>query len=474
MKGIAFAAALMLLGSAMVFGEPTELSLEAIILRVQDHERVMQAQITLEQRRATLAAESSWKGAQLTIAPDIGYNDASGEIQLAETALGLDVLFPLGLSQMDQERQVQARELAAIAALELEDARGKAYAELFGLYATSYAAQEYRVVVDKEAELARLRLESIRQKTARGLASLSEQADAEAEYQAASETVIQARLDARLAWFALASAAGLETNRPGSGTPAVDHPAGVEAVIFDLPRFKTPELDSVLKTAPQPGVLMAIAKEQSPDFKSQEQKLAAARRSLESHSSIDLNFSPKLAYATPSTSASLGYGTASGALAVGAGWSPYTSPDTVSAKTIPDNSFTLSIGISGNIDPGGAAQKKALLETVHLEERRLVALDQGIELASRSNYAAYLKAKDSLASAERARRQAEEISAVTQARRTLGQLSPEDEAADEVLLSRAAFSLGKAKIALGQAYLGMISAANAFEFVGLSINGVKP
>lgn len=474
MKRIALTAALMLLGSAMVFGEPAELSLEAILLRVQNHERVIQAQITLELRTATLAAESGWKGAQLAFVPGISYDDATGDIQLADTALGLDVLFPLGLSKAEQERRLLARELAGIAALELEAAQGKAYTELFGLYAASYAAQEYRALVDKEAELARLRLETINQKMVRGLASLSEQADAEAEYQAASEMVIQARLDARLAWFALASAAGLETNRPGSGTPTADHPAGMEAVIFDLPLFKAPELDSILKTAPQPGVLMAIAKEQSPDFKSQEQKLAAAHRALDTYSSIDLNFSPKLAYAMPSASASLGYGTANGALTVGADWSPYTSPDTVSAKAIPDNSFTLSIGISGSIDPSGADQKKSLLATVRLEERRLIAVGQGIELASRSNYAAYLKARDSLASAERASRQAVEVSAVTQARRNLGQLSPEDEAADRVLLSRAAFSLEKARIALGQAYLGMLAAANAFELAGLPINGVKP
>jgi len=475
MNRIAYTAVLMLLGSAMVFGEPANLSLEAILQRVQNHERVRQAQITLELRTAALAAESGWKGAQLALAPGISYDDATGEIQLAETALGLDVLFPLGLSKLEQERKIQARELAGIAILELKEAQGKAYTELFNLYAASYAAQEYRAVVDKEAELALLRLESIGQRAARGLASLSEQADAEAEYQAASETVIQAQLDARLAWFALASAASLETDRPGSGTPAAAHPAGMETVIFELPRFTAPGLDFLQKAAPQPGVLMAIAKEQSPAAKYQEQKLAVARRALDSHSSLDLNFLPRLLYTTPSASASLGYSTASAALTAGADWNPYTNPDSVSTKTTPpDNAFTLSIGVSGSMDPTGAAQKKALLASVQLEERRFVALEQGIELASRSSYAAYLKAKDSLSSAERASRLAAEISTATQARRTLGQLSPEDEAADKVLLIRASFSLEKARIALGQAYLGMIAAANAFELAGLSLNGVKP
>jgi len=475
MKRSAALAALVCIASWPASGEPLVISQNDILAHISNHDLVRQAQLALELRTSTLSAESGWQGASMALLPTMRYDDTTGEILLAETAVGVDFSFPLGTSTAEREKRLQTSELVLIARADLEDSLGKAYADLFSLYAASYSAQETMSVMEKEVTLARLRLDAVNQKSLRGLASVSDQADAEAEYQAAEESTIQARLDSRLSWFKLASAAGLETVRPGLGTPNAEHGTPTEGMVFDLPVFVRPDLDAIIKTAPQPGLLMSAAKDRNPAVLAQRQKLAAATRNLESYSSLNLNITPRLLYAMPSASASLGYGTASGVITLGTDWSPYINSASITTKTqTPDNSFSVSIGVSGSINPNAAAEKTTLQAGVRLEELKLLALEQGIELSIRSKYAAYLEAKDSFAEAERAERLSRENSAANQARRALGQLSPEDEAAEAVLLGRSSFNVEKARSLLGQAYLGMISASNAWDLAGLSINGAKP
>lgn len=475
MKRFAVIAALVLLASGSAFGEPAVISQSDMLARIGSHELVRQAQIALELKTGTLTAESGWQGTSMSLLPTLRYDDATGALLLSETGLGVDFSFPLGTSTTEREKRLQASEMVLIARADLDDSLGKAFTDLFSVYAAGYSAQENVSVMEKEAALARLRLDAVNQKGLRGLASVSDQADAEAEYQAAAEKIIQARLDSRLAWFNLASTAGLGFVRPGSGTPGADHGTPTEGVVFDIPVFSRPDLAAIIKIAPQPGILMTAAKDRNPAVLAQRQKLAAANRNLENYSSLDLNITPRLLYAMPTASASLGYGTASGVITLGTDWSPYVNTAGSTAKTqTPDNSFSVSVGISGSINPNAAAEKATLQSAVRLEELKLLTLEQGIELSVRSKYAAYLKAKDSLAEAERAGRLAREISAANQARRTLGQMSPEDEAAEAVLLGRSSFNVEKARILLGQAYLGIISASNAWDLAGLSINGVKP
>lgn len=475
MKRFAAIAALVLLSAGSAFSEPAVISQSDILTRAGDHELVRQAQVALELKTGTLSAESGWQGVSLALLPNLRYDDATGAILLAETAVGVDVNVPLGTSVAERGRRLQAGELASIARAELDDSLGKAYTDLFGLYSAGYTAQETMAVMEQEAALARLRLDAVNQKSLRGLSSVSDQADAEAEYQAAAEKIIQARLDSRLAWFNLASTAGLDVVRPGFGTPSEEHEAPMEGMVFDIPVFARPDLDAIIKSAPQPGVLMATAKDRNPAVLAQRQKLDAANRTLESYSSLNLNITPKLLYALPTASASIGYGTASGVITLGTDWSPYVNADSSTTKTQPpDNSFSVSIGISGSINPNAAVEKATLQAAVKLEELKLLALEQGLELSVRSKYAAYLKAKDSLSEAERTERLANEISSANQTRRALGQLSQEDEAAEAVLLGRSSLNVEKARISLGQAYLGMIAASNAWDLAGLTINGVKP
>lgn len=457
-----------LYGMVPLVAEPVVLSQDDILARVEAHELVLQSGIMLEMRSADLAAVSGWNGAQVTLAPTMEYGNATGDYLVSEAGAGFDILFPLGTSRTELEKRLAAAELVDIARLELKDATGKAYAELFRLYAASYTAQENITVVEQELELARLKMESIQQKTARGLANISEQADAEYAFQTATEKVIQAQLEARLSWFSLANLAGLGIDKPGLGTPQADHPSSMDSGTVELPRFAPLALQGVAGMELLPGVLIAKAKDGSPLLEAQSQRLAAATRAVNDYSALNLNFSPKLLVSVPSASASIGYGTAAGSLALGADWTPYTNPQ----KTVPaGTSFTFSVGVSGSVNPQATAEKAALEAQAKLEERKLQALLQGIELSVRSKYATWLKSKDSLQEAARSNQQALESSEALKARRALGQLSPEDEAANEVVLLRTAFTLEKAEMAVAQAYLDMMAAASSLDPAQINLKG---
>jgi len=120
------------------------------------------------------------------------------------------------------------------------------------------------------------------------------------------------------------------------------------------------------------------------------------------------------------------------------------------------------------ISAAGADDRAALSAAIDLEERRLFALEQMSDLQVRSRYAAFVKARDSLAEAERAVIAAAEASAVARTRGSLGLTSPEDEAADRVLSARAAYNREKAGLDLAAAYLNLIGSANAWGLAGVS------
>ena len=442
-----------------------------ILSRIGDHEDIRQALLNLSIRESGVSIESLWKGLQVTVTPSTQFDDAAAVMELFEASVGADAALPLGLSAADRERKTQAGESYDIARFQLEEAFGNAYTELFSLYGESFLAQEAAMLAEREAALASLQLEATRTKAQRGLASVSDEADSEAAYQAAGEKVIQANLDRRLSWLNLAYASKMESGTVSPQAAVSDeHLPSPGMGLTDIPLFTAPAFSELLKNVPQPGVLMAKAKEASSLVRTQAKNLAVARRSLDSHSSLNLNFTPKILYANPDVSASLAYSTASGTVNLGSSWKTYENPAAASGGTQPpENSITLSIGISGTAGPQGAAEKEQLASLVMLEERKLQALEESIELTVRSRYASFLKAKDSLAAAERANAFAAETAAVTKTRSALGQTSPVDEAASVVLLLRADYNVKKAGVDLTTAYFSLIASANAWDIAGIPL-----
>lgn len=437
-----------------------------VAARVQNHEAVRQALIVKNLRAQNLLAETGWQGPKINLTPSVQYSDPDNTLIHTQTTLGADLVIPLGATEAEKEKKIQAREAFDLGDTELKEAYGRAYLELFNLYTAAYLAQETVSLTAAEAELARLKADNARQKVSQGLLPLSDQTDAESEYQAAAEKLIQSHLDLRMAWLNLAYAADLEAPRGGmmrsARIPSAD-PVG------DIPRFEYPEVDGFIQGAPPPGQLMTLARTNSAAVEAQKQKLDRARREISYLSTVELDFLPKLSYTTPDFSVSLGYNTANTSVTASSSWNIYKNDKlTGGGSQPPDHSFILSMGISAAISGVGESESRALEEAAALEERRLLYLEQSLDLQIRAKYAAYLKARDSVAEAERAEKATRESAMVVQARGRIGQLSPEDEAANEVLLARTAFNLQKARLGLSQAYLGMIGSANAWDLIGQS------
>ncbi len=455
--------------------DPGEISQREILARAGDYELVRQARQNLSVREETLAAVSGWLGAQAAVTPSIRYDDKPGDIALAETGIRADILFPLGASSAEHEKRIAARELAELARRELEESYGKAFLDLFRLYAAAFTAQEDRSLAEAEADYYRLKLESATRRASRGLEAVSDLADAESEYQAAAERVIQTGMDARVAWFNLAYASGQDVVRPGPWLSSESPEANLELAALNLPAFQAPDLGFIVKDLPQPGLLIAAARNRVAVIQAQRQRVAAARRSLETHSPSNFHLTPRILYATPDASASVGYGTSTGAISLGFDWKPYINPDSIIGNsTPPDHSLSVSVLVSGSFNPNASSERRTLEAALRLEESKLAALEQEIDLLVRSKFAAYIKARDSLAESERTVRLVSELAAANRARQTLGQLTPEDVAANELLIARSAYSVAKARAALGQAYLEAVAAANAWDLAGIITVGAKP
>ena len=459
----ATAIALVLGTAALAFGQTIpNVTLEAALSGLENHEAVRQARINLNIKTQVLAAETGWKGPQISFAPSTTYNDASGDLKVAATSLGADLVFPTGLSAVERERKTAAAAAYALAEAELAEAYGKAYLDIFASFTAAYAAQDAAALAAKEVELARLRLDSAAQKVGRGLVPFSEQTDAEEEFQDATEKLIQSRLVLRLAWYSLAYAAGLETVKGGT-------PKAYLGEMTDIPRFEYPEEALFAAEVPQAGVLIALAKSRGAAVLAQRQKADAASRALSNLKTYDLNLTPRIAYSTPDASVSAGYSTSSATVLLGSDWSFYDD-GTISAggaKTA-DNTVTLSLTLSGNPSPARTSEREALKSMAALEERKLDALEQGLELTIRSKYAAYLKAQDSLAATERAYRFARETADVAKTKAALGQLNPEDQIAADVLLARNAFAASAAKLNLARSRFDLIAASNAWNLIGVN------
>lgn len=435
---------------------------EKIESRLYQHTIVQQAIIVKKIRTALYATETGWKGLKINLSPSLQYSDPEGSMAYTQSAIGAELSLPLGTTKEEKEKKIQAFEALDLSDKELRASYGQAYLELFSLYVSAYLAQEAVSVAEAELELYRLKASISRQKVSQGLVPVSDQTDAESEYQAAAEKLIQSRLDLRIAWLNLAYAANLETPRWGMGSPmASGDPVGA------IPRFTSVDIQSFLKDMPQPGRLVAVAKANSPAILAQQQKLDKAKRAIVDHSSVNIDILPKIMYATPNIATSLGFSSLNGSVLVGSSWTIYKNEKLNSGGSSqpPDHSLTFSLGISASLTGEGPKEKEALIETAVLEENRLSYLQQSLDLLIRSKYTSYLKARDSVAEAERIAKVAKADSEIILARRKVGQISPEDEAAHTVLLERVSFNLKKAQLNLLQAYLAMIQTANAWDMI---------
>jgi len=430
------------------------------------HESVLLAGTDLAVAEAELRAESGWQGLAVSLQPLGEYGDQSGALELTETSLGADLLFPLGITRDAREKKTLLAETRDLRLRQAEESYGLAFVDLYRRYVDAYVAQEAVKVAQAERDLEAVRLQAVQQRIQQGLLTFADGLDAEAAFQDAEALLTQSRLDLRLAWFDLAYTANIETLRG-------DHEKGSQNPLGQVPLLEQPVLVDASVPLDQPFPLITSAKQRSSLVLAQRLRVAQAERALALFSATDLAVSPKVTYATPDASVSLGFNGASGALSLGGAWSAYRADYLTSSSQTPDQALTLAVVLSADFSGGAADRRRALAEAAERERRRLVNSEASQELLVRSKYAAWLKAQDSLAVAERGLASSRGINEAFEAKKKIGQASPEDEAANQVLTVRTAYNLGQARVALTRAYFELIDAAAAWRTTGIDLWGKK-
>jgi outer membrane protein TolC len=442
------------------------LSWDKVRANLSLHEVVLLANTELAVAEAELRAESAWRGLSVSVQPQGGYGEQSGALGPTEISLGSDLLFPLGITRDEREKKALVAETLDLRRKQAEESYGFAFVDLYRRYTDAYRAQESVKVALAERDLEAVRLQAVKQRIQQGLLTLADGLDAEAAFQDAESGLAQAQLDLRLAWFELAYTANIEPLRS-------EHEKGSQNPLGLVPLLEQPVLIDSSAPLNQPFPLISSAKQGASIALVQLQKIAQAERALAVFSAADLTVAPKITYATPDASVSLGFSSAAGALSLGGSWSAYQADYLTASSKIPDQAVTLSVTVSATLGGGAADRRQALAEAVGRERQRLVYTEASLELLVRSKYAAYLKAKDSVAVAERALESSRGITEAFEAKKKIGQTSPEDEAADRVLSVRTAFNLEQARISLTRAYFELVDAAAVWRTTGIDLWGNK-
>ncbi len=415
-----------------------------VAYQIPQHESVQLASRLLSLAQAEVDAESAWKGLKVSTRP---------VAELTKADLGIDLWFLLGSTAADREKATALVETLALRQREADEAVGRATVDLLRAYNASYLAQQSVGVAEAARDEQKSRLEAVKQRVKQGTLTATAGALAEAGLQDSEAEVAQARLDLRLAWFALAFKATLETPRP-------DHQPGSQDPLGLVPLLAKPDFGPLVSPG-LPVALIDMAKQNASTALAQRQRLEKARRALVAASALPLTFAPQLSYVAPQGSVVLSYSSVSGSLGLGGDVSLYRAPESV-IKTV-DPVLSASVLLTWEFSGDTALRRQALEDAVELERRRLGYLEASLELGVRSKYAAFLKAQESLAASLRAQESTGAAAQSFASKKLIGQVSPEEEAANAAVLVRATFAHDKAQVNLTLATLELREAASAWE-----------
>lgn len=434
----------------------TTLSLDEVLQKISGHAYVVQAALNVKMAESELRSLKGWGDVTLALQPSGELQNQSGSLDVTGVKIGAELSIPLGITNNDKERILILTDLYELRLRELDEAYGHAFLDLFQRYSTLYINQEAVKLAAIELDYQKVHLNVVNQYIERGLLSIGELFNASSAYENAKANLSKAQLDARIAWFNLAYAAGLEN-------PKDEHDPGTRDSFRTLPIVSSPVFDVALIKEELPLTLILSAKKQSSASLKQNQSIRQAQRTLDSYSSLLFNIAPKLGYTESNVSISLGYSSQNGLLSLGTSISPYTATGPSSSLQTSNNALSLSLAITAQLDGEREVQRKLFADALALEYSRLGALEATLELAVRSKYAAYLKAKEAEADTLRSIESVKSLYETYVAKKQLGLASPEDEAADRALLARAQFNYEKARVTLIQAYFELINAASAWH-----------
>lgn len=434
----------------------TTLSLDDVLQKISGHNYVVQAALNVKMAESELKSLKGWGDVTLALQPSEELQNKSESLDVTGVKIGAELSIPLGITNNDKERILILTDLYELRLRELDEAYGYAFLDLFQRYSALYISQEAVKLAAIELDYQKVHLNVVNQYIDRGLLSLGEVLNASSAYENAKTNLSKAQLDARIAWFNLAYAAGLEN-------PKDEHDPDPRDPFRILPIVSSPVYDVALIKEEQQLTLILSAKKQSSASLKQNQNIRQAQRTLDSYSSLLFNIAPKLGYTESNVSISLGYSSQNGLLSLGTSISPYTATGPSSSFQTSNNSLSLSLVITAQLDGEREVQRKLFADNLALEYSRLGALEANLELAVRSKYAAYLKAKEEEADTLRSIESAKTLHETYIAKKQLGLANPEDEVADRALLARVQFNYEKARVTLIQAYFELINAASAWH-----------
>ena len=417
------------------------LSFDEVIKKINETEEVKTAQLAL------LVAQK-----QLDLLRYPG--NISGGVQpsgkTTDSALALSgsasLSIPLGLTETAQLNVSKTEDNLKLAETALSEARARALFNLYSKYQSAWLDQEERNVIEDEVKAAEASYAVMRSKFEAGDVSLIELAVAEEKLTQARESSIKGRLNERITWFELASAAGLNLN-----SSSVE-----EAIPKEGSLPKPPELSGKaymnLSSIQNEIVKVKQIEDEINKLRNIDSGLSLKTFfNYETHSaSAEYNFtSPNLTFAYSFPIATVPFGTGG------------TSSGTAGSAGSTDSLWNAGLSINLSLKTGKLTplERASLNAALRLEESKLSFLKSSADLNVRTKYQQWILAGDMVKQVLRNLERAKNNKDILETKSNLG-LAGEDALLEATaLISRAEWNVSRARIEQEKARIAAASAA---------------
>lgn len=417
------------------------ITLSDVLSSVNDTFEVKSAMLTVEKARRELAALNHAGSSSLSVDPTVkSTSTEQGSFGEAIEISALTALkIPVGLSSLEKEKAGFAANALTNAERALKSAREKALIKLYSQFQAAWLAQEQLDVLAAELDSARAFENIMRKNFEAGGASLLELAVAEEDLEEKQEAFFQGNLERRLTWLELSYTAGLARD---TGTLEQSRPD-----VADLAR--PPELSSWLYDH-NPSILL------------QKTRIREIQESIDRLAGVDLSLDLKTFLNTEDHSASLSYNFSSPEITAAYSFPLYSWGEipTGSGSSVSTWSTGLTLGLTIEGSRADNLNIASLSVEHQLEEEKLNALLETLNLEIRTAFQQWLKAGDSLEQAQRNLERAEENQKIVKTKKTIGQAAEYEILEAASLVKRSQWKLESAFVDVEKARMAAADAAS--------------
>jgi len=417
----------------------SSLGLEDVLYRVNETDEVRNAILVVESARKQV--EMLRYNGNVSVSLQPSEKTTSSAVSLSGS---VSLIVPLGLSDNAITNLEKAEDNLKFAEKSLKETRARALLNLYSKYQEAWLAQAEQRVFDAEVTYSESVYAATRSRFESGEVSLTELAAAEEALAKARENSVQGMLAARIAWFELASAVGLDLTSsvlmesiPGTG---------------DLP--KPPELSR-------------MAYDNLASIQGELLKIEEIEKAIKKLDILDygLSVKPFFNYGEHSVLANYNFAIPNVTLSYSFPVTTFTFGSTTdssgSGMTSQDSSWNAGVSVNLSLDLGKERnlEREALLASLKIEEAKLRALKSSVDLDIRSRYQKWILAGDMVKQAERNLSRMQNNKAILQAKLKLGLVGEDSIMEADVLIERAEWNLNSARIEQEKARLAVAAAA---------------